>query len=170
MSLNAVQQAVRDTINGTSSSYLPNLTAYVAPPSLSDLGAPKAFVWGAVFSEKRWTMSAGRYDGDQNYIASSGGNKKVDHQLFIWLSVVVKPDDPHADEAFPILLENVLKALRATPKVQNIVDPSTGQKSTMMNLGEEFHVEYSTPRTTADQRLVRVDARITCMLFEMISV
>jgi len=170
MSLNAVQQFIRDTINGTSSSYLPSLKAWVAPPSVGDIGnAPNAYVWGATFHEHRWTMSAGRYDGDQNYMLGSGGNKKVEYQVYIWISVATKADDPHADEAFPILLENVLKALRATPKVNNITDPSTGQSSSLMDLGEEFQVEYSTPRTTADQRIIRTDCRITAMFFEMIS-
>lgn len=170
MSLNSVQQYIKDTIDGTTSPYLPICTARVAPPSVDDIGAPKAYVWGSVFHEKRWTNKAGLYDGEINYIAGSGGNKRVDYEVYIYLCVAMPPDDQHADEAFPILIENVMKVLRAVPKVTNIVDPTTAQKSTLMNLGEEFRVEYIPPHTLIDQRYIRMDARITATLFEMISV
>jgi len=72
------------------------------------------------------------------------------------------------DTSFPALLDAVMDALRTCPDPQVVTDPYTGRQSNMVNLGEDMTYTYVPPHSTADQRQLRFDARITARLLELV--
>jgi hypothetical protein len=146
---------------------LGRLSAFIQPPNPNDDGLePCAYVWGSHGDESRETMPRAK-PGD----LSTGGDKKILHQVNVWLVWFGEVDDPNADVAFPAVIDAVCGLLRNTGLVdgtQYVRDPVTGQLSQLLAIGEHLSWEYGTVRAVADQRYLRYDAQITCEVEEII--
>ena len=165
MTLNAVQQFVRGTLDGLPTVYMPApLAAYIAPPQTEDMGAhPLAFIWGSHGSEDRKTGGAGPRGP-----AQAAGFKKVVHQLRIWLSVAMAADDPHLDSAFPILIDTVEQALRRVALAQPLTDPDTNVVSQLTAIGEKFEWDYDVLRGLDLEGAVMLSALLICEVIEYV--
>lgn len=160
MPLNSVQLYTKSIINGIVPPLLPNapVQAYIAPPVPGDMGAsPQAYVWGGTFRERRQTAPRGQ------------AFKRVDYQLDVWVIHAEDPSDPNADQMFPTTVDAIMKALRETsPMPLDITDPTTGEISQVLMIGEDFEVEYAPVRSLADNRYVQYAVRIGVNVYEAI--
>lgn len=141
MSLNAIQSHVRSLLDGLPSPYFPQAKAWIAPPVPNEASEPQIFVWGQRGNEHR-------HAGGRPF-----GVKKARHRLDIYVVVADEIDDPHADAAFPLILDSVVWVLRTTQMpVLGLTDPDTGEQSNLMEIGETIDTDYSVPHTIQDQR------------------
>jgi len=76
-------------------------------------------------------------------------------------------DDPDADNLFPGMVDAVMSALRYCKMPQTIVDPYTGYKSDLVDLGENQATEIVVS-STASQAYLRYDSRVRLRLLELI--
>ncbi len=140
MSLNGVQLFTQQTLDGLVSSNLPAAQAWVLPPPVVQLAEnPQIFIWGAELDESRATLPRLR------------GEKRIAHMLSIWVQWVSDNDPAHVQD-FPILLDSIRTALRTVPLPASITDPTTGEVTYLMDIGERILCSYGTPKTMADQR------------------
>lgn len=165
MSLNAVQLFLKGLLDGHT---LPmteqgTLTAYVAYPVPVDQIDPLAFIWGAVSDEKRQT--APRAKPGQ---PSTGGFKKIDYAMDVWLYYAELSDDPNADSLFPTVIDSVTGILRNTVMPASITDTVTGAVSTVLEIGEKIKVDYMPMVALEDQRMVQYEARLIVNVTELI--
>ena len=173
MTLLAVQDYTQGILNGMSSTgWQKPLVAYVKSPipGLAELQQPMGFIWGAAARETRTSIPRSA-PGVNPTLAKPGttvhsGWKERPITVTIWLYGVQLNSDPNSDTKFPVLIEQVLNALRMTEVPAYLVDRVTGEQSKLMNIGEEFSWEYDVDRTLADQRLVRNECRIDVSALE----
>ena len=148
------------------------LDDYITPYNPNDEAKPPgAYVWGSRGSETRGG-NVGTVPRAAEGNLASGGNKRLDHSVDVWL-VWFGPNatDPAADTAFPSILDAVMARLRNVSLVdasQHAVDPVTGQLSSLLAVGEDMTWEYGPVRATANQRALRYDALVTCAIVEAI--
>ena len=169
MPINSVQLYVKGVLDGL---VLPlemgTLAAYIAPPNPGEGTDPSCYVWGSRGNESR---SPGAFPRAQHGNLSTGGWKVLNHDLDMWLLWFGSSEDPQVDQQFPTVVDAVLATLRNLQLLDQqdvLVDPTTGQESNLLNFGERMDWEYAPVRATADQRMWRFDARITCSCEEWI--
>lgn len=121
------------------------------------------FVWGAAGVETR--IATPRPTNPA--VPNSAGWKQDAHSVGVWIFAVQLASDPNRAWKFPALIQAARNALAtASPMPVQLVDPQTGDISTMLNLGEHFSWEYDIDRTLADQRLVRNLCRLEVAVLE----
>lgn len=165
MPLNTVQQYLKSLLDQTP---LPLgegvLTAVITPPDPGEGMVPTVYIWGSVADEARQSMpraKPGQY--------STGGFKKIMHKIDLWITWFGYADDAQADSLFPAIIDSVTAVLRNTlMPVQNVVDPVTGAPSTLLAIGERMDWDYAPVHSTADQRMLRYVAKVTCTVEELI--
>jgi len=166
MPVNTVQQYLKTVLNGQ---LLPNdlgtLEALITPPNPNDDAVNvTAYIWGSRADEGRRSVPRAQFGN-----AETGGWKVISHEVDIWLVWFGAADDPDADQQFPTIIDATTAVLRNVvllDQTQYAVDPVTGQKSNLLNVGENLNWEYAPVKATVDQRYLRYDARITCSLEE----
>ena len=174
MSLFSVQEFAVSIVNGITSPnwQQPLLAEVVFPiPDLVKLAQPRLFVWGAAVNEQRVTIPRSE-EGINPMLVPPGqtvnaGWKRRGYTLQMWLYGVQNNNDPNRESKFPVLIEQVLDAIRSTSVPANLVDSVTGEQSWAMDIGEDFTWEYDVDRTLADQRLIRNLCRFDINLMEM---
>ncbi len=167
MTLSACSLFIREQLDGLASPYLPPLKAYVMPPAVGDTADnPEAFIWPMRQDGRRLTITRALYSPDLQMVAGSGGNRRAEYEFAVWVASSVAPDHANADEAFPVLLHQILKKLWAVPVVAVIHDPTTQEESGILDLGERWSLEYPPPQTVTEQRYVIHHALLTLKVIE----
>lgn len=158
MPLNSIQYTVRGILDGLA---IPGggapLEAYITPPTVEDLNGPKAYIWGSRCKIARQTMPRGQ------------GFKKLDWDVDIWLSYETTPDSATVDQEFPLIVDAVMQALWTTPLMNRFMtDPTTGLKSQLLGIGEDFSFEYPPEHTPNTLRMLYYMARLSVNVLEAV--
>lgn len=157
MPLNSVQVYVQSLLADLPIPALDrNLEAYITPPTVEDIDRPKAYIYGARLRGQRQTAPRGP------------GFKRLNWMVDVYLSWETVPDEPSVDQEFPLIVDAVLKAAWTTTMPLVITDPTTGQKSQILAIGEDFELEYPPERTPATLRLLYYTARIGLDVYEAV--
>lgn len=166
MPLVTVQHYLKGILNNT---ILPlnlgTLEAFITPPNPNDdTVRAAAYIWGSRAAERRESVPRA-----QHLNLSTGGWKIDTHSVDIWLTWFGAADSQYVDQEFPSIIDAVCMVLRNTPildQTQFATDPVTGQRSNLLDVGENLSWEYGPVRATADQRYLRFDAQIVCEIEE----
>lgn len=167
MPLNSTQLYVQSlldnlTIPGPPGEPSATLTAWIQPPSLEDLDGPRAYIWGGRQRGHRQSMPRMK-NGDP----STGGFKQLDYTMDIYLSYLTAPDDAQVSQEFPLLIDTVLQTLWST--TMPVFVDSQGQvtsteqfpqASQILQIGEEWELEYPPERAPATLRMLYYSCRI----------
>lgn len=158
MPLNSVQLFVQGLLDGLA---IPGSTqmleAYVTPPTVDELDNPKAYVWG------------GRLRGTRQSMPRGQGFKKLNWNVDVWLTYETNPDSPTVDQEFPLIVDAVMNKVWTTPLNDTfITDPTTGVRSQILAIGEDFDFEYPPERVPATLRMLYYTARLGLNVYEAI--
>jgi hypothetical protein len=155
--LNSVQLYVRDLLDDLQ---IPGLTvalqAYVTPPVVEDLDRPKAYVMASRGRVKRQTAPRG------------AGFKWLDWTVDVYVTYETVPDSDTVDQEMPLIIDAIATKLWTTVMPLKIEDPTTGQSSQLLQVGEEFDIEYPPERTPATLRMLYYTARIGFSIYEAV--
>ena len=139
------------------------LVALITPYDPDESGELRAYVWGGNGRENR--LAFPRNKGP----STPAGWKNDWHNIDIFLTWFDSESDPDVDTSFPAALDAVMDALRTSyPNPALVTDPYTGRVTQMVNCGEQMTYDYVPPHSTADQRQLRFDAKITMPLLEFL--
>lgn len=174
MSLNSVQQAVKDTLTGLQiPNYRTALDVMIRPlvPDNVKLEGPKAYIWGSEGRISRVAIPRGEQlptSVPPVLKPGTAGWKNVDpFTIRIWLIATDQNNDPNGDSRFPVLIQKVIDTLQAVQVPIYLTDSVTTAKSWLMNLGETIVWDYDVDRTLGEQRLLRSVAVVTCSVMEI---
>ena len=161
MPLNSIQQFTKTIIDGMAipGSTVP-LKAQVTPPVLQNVSSPMAFVWGGSMSGKRTAGPRGTPD--------KAGYKELTWDIDVWLILLTNPNNSLVDQQFPLVVDAVMAAFWATEMPTWTVDSTTGLRTQVRSIGEQFRLEYSPVHTPQTQRMLFYDARLTLSVFEAV--
>lgn len=161
MPLNSIQHVVRDCLDGIP---IPggtaSLEAYITPPTVDNLDAPKAYIWGGRMRGTRQTMPRG--------IAPAAGFKKLNWVVDIYLSYETNPDSPTVDQEFPLIVDAAMAALWQAVMPRMITDPTTGLETQLLAIGEDFDFEYPPEKLPATLRMLYYTARLSVNVTEAV--
>lgn len=146
------------------------LVAYVTPPIVDKLSGPKAYVWGG-------TLAVSRQSGNRGP-AGAAGFKKLMWDADVWLIYLTNPNDASVDTEFPQVVDAVMAQLWSTriplwitalgvPIPPPVTDPPAGA-SQVLEIGEEFRMEYSPVHTPASNRMLFYSARLSLQIYEAV--
>lgn len=163
MPLNSVQHYVRNIIDGLN---VPGATApleaYITPPTVDNLDAPKAFVQGA------------RLRGSRQTAPRRAGFKHLAWVVDVYLSYETNPDSPTVDSEFPQIVDAVMAAFWTTT-IPTFIDPlgnpvgaAVPGCSQILNIGEDFELEYPPERVPATLRMLYYTARLGIDIYEAV--
>lgn len=164
--LYTVLDFVRETVDGVASPGLDQLSvAYLNPPTSSEGAANTMllFVWSDGVGEKRQTMPR-----QQNGIASSGGFKRVTHNVSIYAMLIGQSSNHDLSKAFFQGLDAIMASLRAVEIPVSLTDPDTGILTYITEVGEDFKLQTDVVRSLSDQRYVRMLAKLTTTAYEQV--
>jgi|SRR5579859_1731834 len=160
MPLNSIQLHIRDLLDGLEiPGSTQTLEAFVTPPMVDNLDNPKAYVWGARMRGTRQTMPRG--------IPPAAGFKKLTWMVDVYLSYETNPDTA-TDEEFPLIVDAVMAATWAATMPTFITDPTTGVKSQLLAIGEEFEFEYPPEKAPATLRMLYYTGRLGLTVYEAV--
>lgn len=165
MPLNSAQLFVKDQLDGITppgdTGISGPLVALITPYDPDESGEARAYVWPATGKESRRAIP--RNTG----MGTSSGWKNLEHSLQVFLTWFDSDSDPDADTNFPALIDYVMDVLRTCADPAVVTDPLTGRVSQLIDVGENMDYTYVPPRSTADQRQLRYDCRITLSILEL---
>lgn len=179
MPLNSVQQYVKGLLDGlVVQDGIPALEAYVTPPVVDSLDAPKAYVWGGRMRGRRQTMP--RVGTPAAIAAGHSGFKRLDWTVDVYLVYEMNPDQPatDVDQDFPLIIDAVLAQTWTTampifidaqgnPTAQSAM--VAGQTySQILAIGEDFELEYPPERTPSTLRMLYYTARLGLDIYEAV--
>lgn len=125
---------------------LPAAQAWVLPPSiLQPIEGPIIYVWGGILTEERVTIPRGR------------AQKRVTHTISLYVQYMSEPD-PALVQQFPVLLDAIRAVLRSIQLPVPLTDPTTGETSTLQDIGERIQQTYSTPVAMSLQGVIQHNA------------
>lgn len=174
MPLNSVQLYVQGLLNGLSipapAGGTPSaLEAYITPPTVEELDGPRAYIWGG---RQRVTRQTAPRQQPGN--PSTGGFKHFAYTIDIYLSYLTNPDDANLDQEFPLFVDAVLAQLWTTAMpvsisaTGSVVPPGTAGASQILEVGEQWELEYPPERTPATMRMLYYTARIGMEIYEAV--
>lgn len=153
--LNSVLQHVKTVVNGLQ---LPGqgkpLDAAVVPPPLEPLNGPKGYITPGTMRGKRQTMPRGP------------GFTQPLWTVDITLDLLDLPTDPNLEQTFPLVADAVLLALFADTMPVFITDPTTGMRTQLLAIGEEYEFEPGDWKTTASGRMILFRGRVSTTVKE----
>ena len=165
MSLNSTQLYIQSLLQGLQppgdTGVNGPIEALITPYDPDESGAARIYVWPSSGPESRlaWPRNTGPN--------TSAGWKQTKHSLELFLTWFDDADaDPDIDINFPALIDFVMFTLRTCTDPAPVTDPLTGAFSWLLDIGEDMAYTYVPPRSTADQRILRFDAKITCPVTE----
>lgn len=157
MPLNSVQQYIKGLIND-----LPvpgqdkTIEAYITPPTVEDIDRPKAYIWG------------GRLRGMRQTAPRGPGFKRLNWVVDVYLVWETLPYGPTIDSEFPLIIDAVMNKTWTTKMPIQIQDPQTGQPSQILQIGEEFELEYPPERMPSTLRTLYWTARLGLDVYEAV--
>ena len=165
MGLNSAQLFLQGLLNGLQppggTGIQGPIQALITPIDPDESGLARIYVWPASGPESRlaWPRNTGPN--------TPAGWKQTKHSLELYLVWFDDSDmDADIDINFPALIDFVMFTLRTTIDPAEVTDPLTGALSLLLDIGEDMNYTYVPPRSTADQRILRFDAKITCPVTE----
>ena len=161
MPLNSIQQLCQEILDGLPipGSGTP-LQAQITPPVIQNLNGPVAFVWGGSMSGKRTAGPRGKPE--------QSGYKELTWDVDVWLVLLTNPNSSLVDQQFPLVVDAVMAAFWATEMPTWAVDATTGLRTQVRSIGEQFRLEYSPVHTPQTQRMLYYDARLTLSVYEAV--
>lgn len=159
MGLNSAQLYVKSILDGLQppgDTGIPGpVEALITPYDPDESGVARIYVWPATGPESRlaWPRNTGPN--------TPAGWKQIRHSIQLYLVWFDDQDqDQNIDINFPALIDYVMFTLRTTLDPAPVTDPYTGAFSWLLDIGEGMTYDYVPPRSTADQRILRFDAKI----------
>ncbi len=177
MPLNSVQLYVKGLIDGlVVQDGIGAIEAFVQPPVLDTLDAPKAYVWGARMRGRRQTMP--RIATPAAINAGRSGYKRLDWTVDVYLAYEMNPDVPATtmDQDFPMIIDAVFTQMWTTT-MPVFIDPNGVPTTTPLSnvvytqilaVGEDFELEYPPERAPATMRMVYYTARLGFDIYEAV--
>ncbi len=157
MPLNSVQIYVRDLLDNLQIPGLDTyLEAYITPPTVEDIDRPKAYVLASRMRAKRQSAPRGP------------GFKWLGWTVDVYITYETVPDSDTVDQEMPLIIDAVMTKLWTTTMPLFITDPTTGVKSQVLQIGEEFDLEYPPERTPATLRMLYYAARFGFDIYEAV--
>jgi hypothetical protein len=142
--------------------FVGTIEAFITPLDPDEeSGPPKAYIWPATGTEQRQSLPR---ENAPNVVEP--GFKEITHDIDVFVVWFASDDDPMPDANFPSVIDAVMGLLRGSANPAVLYDPLAGTVSQLVNLGERMVYDIATPRSTADQRMLRYDARITLTVLE----
>lgn len=170
MPLSSVQQYIQKQLDGLPMpAGMPNLEAYITPPTVEDIDGPRAYVWAS-------RMRARRQTGPRiNAYATGPGFKHLDWTIDVYLTYETTPDTETVDVDFPSICDAVMTKLWTTT-MPTFIDangnvsptPPAGSNSQIVAVGEEFDFEYPPERVPATLRMLYFTARFGFNVYEAV--
>lgn len=146
---------------------LPNMACYITPPDPNvEGGIPTSYVWPADFDESRNPDKGGTIPRNTGP-GTPSGDKPIEHSVEIFIVYFMANDEPLSDSLFPGIVDAVMFTLRTSEDPAKIMDPFTGQQSTLYDVGETTRGRIVVS-ATADQAYNRYDCLLTCQVLELI--
>lgn len=167
--LNSVQTYVKGLLDGlVIQDGIPALKAYITPPVLDTLDGPRAYVWGGRMRGRR--QSAPRVGTPAALNSGQSGFKRLDWTVDVYLNYEMNPDVPAAtlDADFPLIIDAVLTKTWTTTMPLFITDPITGVQSQILQIGEEFDLEYPPEKAPSTLRMLYYTCRIGLDIYEAV--
>jgi hypothetical protein len=165
MSLNSTQLYIQGLVQGLQppggTGIQGPVEALITPYDPDESGLPRIYVWPSNGPESRlaWPRNTGP--------GTPAGWKQTRHSVQLFLVWFDDSDaDADIDINFPALIDYVMFTLRTCTDPAPVTDPFDGSPSWLLDIGEDMTYEYVPPRSTADQRMLRYDAKITCPVTE----
>lgn len=175
MPLASVQLYVQKQLDGLEMpAGIPELTAYVTPPTVEDLDGPRAYVWAGRMRAKRQTMPR------VNINTQGSGYKHLDWTIDVYLTFETTPDTDTIDTDFPQIIDAVMTKLWTTAMPVFIDDlgnvipgpygptAPAGARSQILQVGEDFEFEYPPERVPATLRMLYFVARFGFTVYEAV--
>lgn len=137
------------------------IEALITPNDPDESGLPRIYVWDATGPERRlaWPRNTGPN--------TPAGWKEIHHNFELFMVWFDDSDiDQNIDTSFPALIDFVMFTLRTCQDPAPVTDPYTGTSWLLLDIGENMNYTYVPPRSTADQRILRYDAKITMPVIE----
>jgi hypothetical protein len=169
MPLNSIQQYVKGLLDGlVFQDGIAALQAYVQPPVLDTLDAPKAYIWGGRMRGRRQTMP--RVGTPAAINSGQSGFKRLDWTVDVYLSYEMNPDVPATtlDQDFPLIIDAVLTKTWTTVMPTFITDSVTGVISQVLAIGEDFELEYPPERMPSTLQMIYYTARLGLDIYEAV--
>lgn len=153
--LNAVLQHVKGVVNGIS---IPGqqqaLSAAVVPPPLEPLSGVRAYI------------TPGRMQGRRQTGPRGPGFTEPHWPVDITLDLEDLPGDSSIEQVFPLAVDAVLAALWADTMPVFITDPTTGIRTQLLAIGEDYAYDPADWKTTAGGRMILFRGRVTTTVRE----
>jgi hypothetical protein len=152
----------------------PNAQAAITPPDpRTQARIPAIYIWPADGDENRSTELGGTVPRNTGF-GTSSGTKGIMHSIDVyitWFSSNNRQGQDggpiQQDPVFPGMVDALMAALRySQPNPATITDPSTGVESDIYNVGESMRYRTGV-ESTADERWLRYDCLVTCMIWEI---
>ena len=157
MPLNSVQLYVKGLLDGMQlPTMAQTLEAYVTPPTVEDIDSPKAYIWG------------GRMRGMRQTAPRTKGFKRLNWVVDVYLVWETLTEGDAIDQEFPLIIDAVMNKAWFTTMPIVITDPTTGQQSQILQIGEDFELEYPPERTPATLRSLYYTARLGLDVYEAV--
>lgn len=157
MPLNSVQLYVQSLLDELQ---IPGLNValetYITPPQVEDMDRPKAYVLASRGRVRRQTAPRGP------------GYKYLAWTVDVYVTYETIPGTDGIDQEMPLIIDAICKKLWTTTMPLFIEDPTTGQRSQVLQVGEEFDIEYPPERTPATLRMLLYVARIGFEIYEAV--
>jgi hypothetical protein len=165
--LNSIQNHLLSILDGLEIPGMSErLEAYIQPPTVEDIDGPRAYIWGGRMRGTRQTMP--RVGTPAALDMGHAGFKKLTWASDVWISYMDTPDDATVDQNFALILDAIMTAFWVTEMPITISDPTTGVVSQLLEIGEEFDLEYPPSRTPNTLRMLYYSARLTLTLYEAV--
>lgn len=169
MPTNSVQLYVKSLLDGiTMPGVTKQMAAFVTPPTVMNINAPVACVWGARLHGRRQTAPR---IGNAT-LAGASGYHEFNWIVDVYLSYETvarnNTNGDTLDQEFPLVIDGVLNTLMVTEMPKVIQDPSTGQYSQILSIGEEFEMDYPPEKTPATLRMLYYTTRLGLIIKEAI--
>lgn len=169
MPLNSVQLYVKGILDGLT---VPGMTktvaAFVTPPTVMNIDRPVVCVWGARLHGKRQTAPR-VYNA---VVQNASGYKELNWIVDLYLSYETvarnNQNGDTLDQEFPLFVDAVMNATWVTEMPVVIQDPSTGQYSQILSIGEEFEMDYPPEKTPATLRMLYYTTRLGLVIKEAV--
>lgn len=175
MPLSSVQQFVQKKLDGLAMpAGIPNLRAWITPPTLEDLDGPIAYIWAGRMRTRRQT-------GPRiNLVAPGPGFKHIDWTIDVYMSYETTPDTNTVDTDFPSICDAVMTKLWTTT-MPTFIDSNgnplppipgggapPGANSQILAVGEEFDFEYPPERVPSTLRMLYFTAKFGFNVYEAV--
>ncbi len=159
--LNSVQLYLQNQFQGqcVTADYPQGIDVVITPPNPGNMLQPTMFVWGGKLHSARQAGSRA---------VGMGGYYKFEWDCNLWLMVPDQSDYANADQAFPVLVDAVIKIMQTTQMPTVITDPVTQLETQIISFGEIIDLDYLPVLSMQDQSMLLYEVAITARVTEKV--